>query len=167
MALLEVKTASLDAAAVALQNIGSALERQIAQSAKTIEPQWRQLLAAKGATRLERRVIGSTGRAVPLKNGLRLEAGQSGGSLSGGLSIKKAAGPVEYGADRAKRKTYKRRSRNGGSHSVTRRTAAQFRGHNKTGYVFGPAVKAIVPKLAKAWTEALGVTVSDAIEGKG
>ena len=165
MAFLDVDASQLKAAGARLQSIESALKKQIDQSTKTIGPQWKQLLASKASTRLERRVIAATGNVVPIENGVRLEAGKAGGSLSGGLSIKRAAGPVEYGANRGKRKTYKRRSKRGGSHSVTRHTTRQFRDFKGDGHVYGPAVKAIVPKLAKAWTEAFRVTVTDSIEG--
>ena len=163
--MLDVDASQLKAAGARLQGISAALAKQIEASSKTAGAQWRQLLNSNASTRLERRVIAATGKAVSITGGIRLEAGKSGGSLLGGLSVQKAAGPVEYGANRGKRKTYKRRSKRGGSHNVTRHTARQFRNFKGDGYVYGPAVKAIVPKLAKAWTEALRVTITDSIEG--
>jgi hypothetical protein len=158
MAFLDVDASQFSGAGKRLQGIEAVLSKQIEESTKTIEPEWKRLLARSASTKLEKRTIGSTGTATVIENGIRLEAGKSG-------SLAFLSGPAEYGATREKKSTYKRRSRKGGSHAVTRHTTRQFRTYKKTGYVFAPAVKAIVPKLAKAWTEALGVSINDTIEG--
>lgn len=161
MGTVEVDVSQLRAAAARLQSIGPRLTEKTAEVSRKLEPQWKQLLSSKASTTPERRMIAATGRATVIEGGLRLEAGK-GARLSGGL---RDAGPIEYGANRGKKKTYKRRSKRGGSHPVTRRTAAQFRPFNKTGYVFAPAVKVFVPKLREGWFEGLKVVVSDSIEG--
>lgn len=163
MGVVDVNTRDLRAAASRLQAIQQPLTAKAWDVTKRLEPQWKQLLASNASTRLERRVF-STGRAVATDAGVRLEAGAT-GVLSGGLSVSAARGPVEHGSNRGKRKTYTRRSRGGGTHSVTRRTAAQFRGVNKAGYVVGPAVKAFIPKLGKAWMDGLEDVLSDAVGG--
>lgn len=162
MGFAEVDAGELRAAARRLSAIQKPLQDKTAEVSKGLEPQWKQLLASKASTAPERRMIAATGRAFVIDSGIRLEAGKGAG-LSGGL---KDPGPVEYGANRTKKKTYKRKGRKRGVHDVTRRTAAQFRPFNKTGYVFAPAVKAFVPKLREGWFEGFKVVVSDSLEGK-
>lgn len=164
--MISARAPQLRVAAAALVTIRSSLAEHIAASNKNVEPEWKNLIASHASTQLEQRVLASTASSVQIENGIRLEAAKTAGSLSGGLSITRAAGPTEYGANRAKRKTYRRRSRKGRVHTVTRRTAVQFRDFNKTGHVFGPALRAIVPKIEEAWAEAFEVTVADAVNGK-
>lgn len=166
MALVEADASELLAAGKGLQNIATPLSAQIVESSKTIQPEWKRLLTSNASTRLEQRVIAATGNATVIENGIRLEAAKTGGTLRGGLSITKDFGAVEYGGRRSGKTTYTRRGRKRGSHKVTRNTTNQLRAHNADGYVFGPAVKAIIPKLGKAWTEALSVTITDTVEGK-
>lgn len=163
---VEVDTGQLRSAGRRLQAIGEPLARKNEELAKTLEPQWSDLLRARASTGLERRVIGSTGRLVAVDGGLRPEAGKTGGALRGGLSIAAAAGPAEHGGNPGARRTYSRKSKRGRVHQVTRRTQAQFRSANKAGYVFGPAVKVFLPNVSDALLESLRSVVSESLGGK-
>jgi hypothetical protein len=50
---------------------------------------------------------------------------------------------------------------------VTRNTTAQFKPRNRSGYVFYPAAKEMIPRLASLWVQTVVKTFADIFEGKG
>jgi hypothetical protein len=67
---------------------------------------------------------------------------------------------VEFGAAH-KKVTYTR-----DGHRVTRNTTAQFKGRRRAGYVFYPAAKKMIPRLASLWVQTVVKTYADIFEGR-
>jgi hypothetical protein len=68
--------------------------------------------------------------------------------------------PAEFGANH-KKKAYRRKG-----HVVTRNTTAQFKPRNMKGYVFYPAAREMIPRLASLWVQTVVKTYADIFEGK-
>lgn len=73
---------------------------------------------------------------------------------------------VEFGDGRHTKVTYSRRSRNGGSHQVTRNTQAQLPARNKRGRVIFRYGKEAVPRVLSAYAQTLARTLHELLEGK-
>ncbi len=163
--LIEIKSKQFAAVGQALQAIGGSIEKQIDDATRKMEPEWKRLVSSKATSLAEKRLIGATAKIETTGPGVRLVT--SVGRLRNGLNTADHGGAVEFGVKRGKKSTYRRKGRKGGSHSVTRVTTNQLRSFQKTGYVFTPSVKAFVPRLKKAWTEAVTKAAEDALNGKG
>ena len=121
---------------------------------------WLQEIAAEADTTLERRVISSTATVAVSDQNIRIQSASKGRRLSGGLQPKVDYGPVEFGAGHKKR-SYTRKG-----HRVTRNTTAQFRGKRRQGYVFYPAAREMIPRLASLWVQTVVKTYADIFEGR-
>ncbi len=163
--LVEVDSKQLLGAARRLRALGGNLDTEIREGGERIGPEGKRLVSANASTTIEKRLISNGARLVASANGVRLET--SGGRVRNGLNTADHGGPVEFGVKRGKKSTYERRSKRGGSHTVTRVTTNGLKPFKKSGHVFTPAVKAIVPKLSKAWTEEISDAVEDALNGGG
>lgn len=124
-----------------------------AQSRMVIQPEWQKGLREHSNTRMEVRAIAATGRAAVSDRNVLLEAGGIKGNFSGGFDPRQSIKAVEFGADRAAKKTYSRKSKNGGKHQVTRRTKAQFRLPRRGGYVAYPTAANLIPRIARLWIQ--------------
>jgi hypothetical protein len=151
-----------------LQGVVIALQRSDAETRKSIRTYtksvmtrpWLDEIDRRASTRLERRVIGATATVAVSDQNIRIQSAAKGRKLSGGLLPKADYGPVEFGA--AHRKvTYTRKG-----HRVTRNTTAQFKPRNRSGYVFYPAAKEMIPRLASLWVQTVVKTFADIFEGK-
>lgn len=150
----------------ALRAIDKTLAKQVRQYTKAIAaPEWTAALRQRGDTALERRVIVDTAVVSVTNQNVRVQSAGKGRPLSGGLNPKVDYPAVEFGAH-AKGTTYRRKSKGGGSHRVTRVMGTQFKAHNPRGYVFYPAAKEMVPRLAALWVQTTVRTIATALEGK-
>ena len=52
-------------------------------------------------------------------------------------------------------------------HKVTRNTTAQFKQRNMKGYVFYPAAREMIPRLARLWVQTVVKTYALIFEAKG
>jgi hypothetical protein len=68
---------------------------------------------------------------------------------------------VEFGG-LGKKKRYMRKGQ-----PVTRNTTAQFRGRRTQGYVFYPAAREMIPRLARLWVQTVVKTYALIFDGKG
>lgn len=150
----------------AVRALDKTLQKMVRQHIKAITaPEWKHSLARRANTKLERRVIVDTSAVAVSNQNIRLQSANKGRALSGGLSPKFAWHAPELGAVPAKA-TYTRRSRRGGTHSVTRTTGTQFKPRNSAGYVFFPAVREMVPRAASLMVQTVVRTIATALEGK-
>lgn len=157
----------LQAVLLAVRGASAEIRKQIRQQTKAVALQaWQEAVNANVSTRLESRVLGQTARVSVSDQNVRLSSATLGRSLSGGLKPPDNFGPVEFGGSSGKVTTYSRRSRNGGTHSVTRHTLAGFRPRNSRGYVFTPALREMVPRIASLWVQTVVRTMAEAFEGK-
>lgn len=151
----------------AIRSLDKNLRKQNRQQTKRVaQPEWTKALAERADTRLEHRVIVGTAVVSVSDQNVRIQAAKKGRALSGGLTPQMGAGAVEFGAH-AKGKTYSRRSRKGGTHRVTRVINTQFKPHSgNRGYVFWPAAREMVPRMARLWVSTTVRTIAEALEGK-
>ncbi|MDJ0336438.1 hypothetical protein QMG83_14520 [Salinibacterium sp. G-O1] len=128
-------------------------------------PEWTRELAQQASTRLEHRVIVGTARVNASNQNVQLAAAGT-GRVRRGVKAVDLAAPVEFGANRNQVKTYRRRSKNGGTHEVTRHTSNQLRWRKRTGHVFYPATARFVPRIASLWAQTVVRTIAFAFEGR-
>lgn len=122
---------------------------------------WLEGIASRSNTTLERRVLAATATISVSNQNVRIQAAAKGRSLSGGLQPKVDYPGVEFGANRAKKKTYTRKGRR-----VTRRTAVQMPARRKAGPFYRTA-EAMIPRLARLWVQSVVKGYSNIFEGKG
>lgn len=146
---------------VALKNSDAETRRAIRTFTKArMTRPWLEAINAEAGTTLERRVIAGTATVTTSDQNIRIASAGKGRRLSGGLQPKVDFPPVEYGAGH-KKKSYVRKG-----HRVTRNTTAQFKPHTRRGYVFWPAARKMVPRLASLWVQTVVKTYADIFEGK-
>jgi hypothetical protein len=123
---------------------------------------WLEQINEEASSSVERRVISATATVAVSDQNIRIQAASKGRRLSGGLNPKEEYAPVEFGAKRGRKTTYTRKG-----HRVTRDTRAQFRPHQRSGYVFFPAARVMIPRLARLWVQTVVKTYADIFEGRG
>ena len=147
--------------ALAIQNSDREVRSAIRAFTKSrLTTPWLSAIANEADTTVERRVIGSTASLSVSDQNVRIQSATKGRRLSGGLVPKVDYGAVEFGASHRKR-TYTRQG-----HRVTRNTTAQFKRHNRDGYVFYEAAREMIPRLASLMVQTVVKTYADIFEGK-
>lgn len=166
MRLDVLKSRELLATIYAIRSLDKTIQKMIRQETKRIAaPEWSEALGRRANTALERQVIVNTAVVSVSNQNVRAQSANKGRPLSGGLNPKTDYPAVEWGAD-DDTQVYERRSKKGGTHKVTRRTAAQLKRRSATGYVWGPTVKEMIPRLARLWVQTTVRTIANAINGK-
>ena len=128
--------------------------------ARIVKP-WLDSVLNEADTKMERRVIAGTATIAVSDQNIRIQSAAKGRRLKGGFEPKRDYAGVEFGALH-KKVTYTRKG-----HRVTRNTTAQFRGRRTQGYVFYPAAREMIPRLARLWVQTVVKTYADIFEGKG
>ena len=148
--------------ALALSAMDTPMRRYLRSltKAKMTEP-WLSEMNKRAGTRLEKRVLSSTATIATSDQNIRITSAAKGRALSGGLNPKVDYAAVEFGANRAKKSTYTRKG-----HRVTRRTAVQLRPRNRDGYVFYPAARVMIPRLASLWVQTIVKGIGNIFDGK-
>ena len=119
------------------------------------------------ARRTTQRRTFTAGSRVKAGLPLYLVAGASNRALSGGGIISDLARPQEFGSGRRNNLTrYNRRSRTGGTHTVTRHTSRQLPPAKRSGWVVYPAVSQTIPRVIREWVVALTDRIYDAAGGR-
>lgn len=131
-----------------------------------VGPEW--ISAVKDKTgpmpSIDQKVLGKGTRIIP-GNPLQLVASTSTRPLSGGLVPTEASRGFEFGTDkRDKFSTYDRRSANGGTHSVTRRTTRHLPNRVRRGRAIFPAVAEVMPRLTSLWVQIIVRKIYEAHE---
>ena len=151
----------------AIRSLDKTIAKMIRQETKRIAaPEWKKALAERANSRLEHRVIVDTSVVTVSNQNVRIQSASKGRALSGGFNPKTDYHAVEWGADRDRETTYKRRSRKGRTHEVTRHAARGMKPRNQSGYVFYPAAKEMIPRMARLWVQTTVRTIATAFEGK-
>jgi hypothetical protein len=159
------KSPELLATVYAIRALPNTLQKQIRQYTKAVAaPEWKKSLAERADTKMEHRVIVDTAIVSVSNQNVRIQSAGKGRPLSGGLNPKTDYAPVEFGAH-AKGKSYRRKSRKGGQHSVTRVVNTQFPAPRKEGPFYG-AARNMVPRMARLWVQTAVKTIGEAIDGK-
>lgn len=156
----------LRAVVAALGVVDATTRREINTRTRTeLGPVWVSGVESRATSSLDRRVL-ATGVRIKAGNPPTAVAAQSRRRLRGGLVPSEDWAPVEFGADRAKRTTYRRAKPNGGTAPVTRHTARQLKPRRSSGWVVFDALAELGPRLASLWAATVVRTVYDAFEGK-
>lgn len=123
-----------------------------------IQPEWKKGLAerAPGARMFHTRLV-TPSAAYVSDSGVKLVAGRNGDWVR----------ETEFGAKRNEYHQYMRKSRKGGSHTVRRRTKAQFWNYRPTGYTVYPTAQDMIPRIAALWVQTIYRTVHEVIEKRG
>lgn len=159
--------AELRGTVLAIKTLDRDLRKQLRRGTKEVAGMaWGRELTRRASTTLEHRVLADTARvAVSDQNVRIIAAGARRRVTSGGLRPIEYGRAIEFGANRAKRSTY-RATRRGTTYTITRRTAAQLRPRRKGGYVFFPAAAEMIPRLLAMWTQTTVRTIHEAFEGR-
>lgn len=166
MRLDVLKSPELLATIYALRSVDKDIQKQVREQTKRVAgPEWRKALAERANTRLEHRVLVDTTVISVSNQNVRVRSASKGRALSRGLNPKTDYAPVEFGAN-PKRQTYTRKSKRGGTHKVTRTVGTGFKRPNRKGYVFYPAAREMIPRLASLWVQTTVRTIAEALEGK-
>lgn len=157
-------SAALRATVLAIKSVDRDLRREIRTGVRTVAlGEWARALDRSASTTLERRVIADTARITASDQNVRIRAaGARRRVTTGGLRPAEYGRAVEFGADRGKRTTYRRKG-----HPVTRHTARQMRPRNRSGYVFFPTAAEMVPRLLALWVQTTVRTIAEALEAGG
>lgn len=152
----------LRAAARALAAANSSLQNEIgAATETTMTPVWQGKVSDR--IRDHREEIMNTGVRVIGGNPAVLIAADGHRRVGRGLRTEHWPG-FEYGANKEKQTTYRRKSKNGGTHTVTRRTQKGHPPRHRTGRVLGYATRLILPRIAALWTQTVMKKIYDALE---
>jgi hypothetical protein len=160
-------SAELRAAVLAVKaanrTLRSDINRETVRVGNTI---WRPAIAANLRTPAD---------AAVLNKGVRVKGGNPPMAIAANSRRKIGkAGPTvaeawpwfEFGANRNKITTYKRRSPKGNVHNVTRHTARQLPARAKSGRVVYPAFADVAPRMASLWVQMIVAKYNEAFEGK-
>lgn len=158
------RSPELRAALSALRVLDRDVKRHIRRETKAmVDTEWRRAVAERADTRLAQRVLASTARAQVSDQNVMLRSAHIGRSLSGGLKPSEHYGAVEFGSGLT-RKTYTRRSKNGGTHKVTRTIGRAFPPPNREGWTVYPAAAEIIPRIASLWVQTITRGIYEAFE---
>jgi hypothetical protein len=137
------------------------VQKQIrVQTKANLTRPWKDEIDRRAHTKLEQRVISDTATVVVSNQNIRIQSAAKGRKLKGGLQPKVHYRAVEFGSGHQQR-TYTRKG-----YKVTRNTTAQFKPRTKEGYVFYPAAKEMIPRLASLWVQTVVKTYADIFDGK-
>lgn len=161
----------LRAAVLALKAADRDLRRDIyARIRETMNPVWRGAVAENLTNHMQALTI-AKGVRIAAGNPPRLMAATSKRRLKGnggGLIPDQHWAGFEYGGNREAYSTYKRRNPGGtGTHTVTRRTQRHLPPRRRSGYVLGPAVAEVAPRLASLFVQSVVRTYMDILDKKG
>ncbi len=165
------KSDALKSIILALNGADREIQKQIRQQTKAlIVPEWQEALASYATTVPENKVLVATAVPTVSNQNIRLAAATKGRPLSGGLDPKTEFGGIAFGTKkRGKKVKYLGRYQRGRTNTtfeVNRRTSEQLKPYKKSGYVFYPAVKSFVPRVASLWAQTTVRVLAEALEGK-
>ena len=140
-------------AATALRAVEPDLRKAVNKSTReVVNPVWREAIETRARRRLDDVVLR---RGARVATGTRpaLVAASSRKAMSGGLIPADDWPVIEFGGRRGVTTTYTRRSRNGGTHRVTRHTRRQLPERTPGGRVLYPALAEALPRVASLWSQ--------------
>lgn len=134
------------AAGTAVRTLASTFRKQMtdADTERIIGPEWNKQLRSQAKTQAETQLLVNTSDIAMSEQGIKLQSASKGRPLSGGLTPQRGYGPVEHGS-----------------------RLKQFRPRNAKGYVVGPAIRAMIPRITDVWMRAAERLLTNAFHGKG
>lgn len=154
----------LRAVVLALKAARRDVKNEIARATRqTMNPVWRDAVAARAKSDLDRKVI-AAGARIAAGNPPVAYAAQSKRRLPGGLVPVERWHAVEFGANPDKVTDYDRRSPTGGTHDVTRHTQRQLPPRYRKGRIAYPALAEFVPRLTSLWVQIVVRVFNEAVE---
>lgn len=156
----------LKAVVIAFSRLPAEIKRQINEATRTeANPIWQDEVASRLRSPMDRKVLGA-GVQVKAGNPVVMRAATSTRAIGGRLRPASDYPGWEFGANRNKVTTYKRKSKRGGTHKVTRHTARQMPARNRKGRAIYPAFTAAAPRLGSLWVQTVVRCIQEAAEGK-
>jgi len=159
----------LQAATLAVKAASRGLRTDINRATvATIGPVWKQQVQSHAVTGMDRRML-AVGARVAGGNPPRAMAANSARPVgrSRRLIPKTMWQGFEFGVGNPNAfSRYRRKSKNGGTHDVERRTMRHLPARNK-GRVVYAAVADVGPRMASLWVQLIVKKYADAMEGKG
>jgi len=164
-------SALLRAAVLAFKGIDKPIRKQINDETRgTLNPEWREAIATRaGGSRQDFAVFGK-GARIAAGNPARLVSTASRRPLRKGTNgfVPNTHGRfLEFPSGvPGKFVTYSRKSGNGGTHKVRRRTMAGLPARKPGGRVVYPAVADVMPRFVSMWVQIIVRNIHEAYEGK-
>lgn len=155
----------LGAAAVAMKRAPAELRKRMNQQMREeLNPVWKRSLAQNmgGFSRADEMML--KGARIAAGNPPALIAASSRARYGRALKPVENWPLVEFGSNNKRESSYERRSRNGGTHRVTRRTMTGWPSRQRNGRIAGPAARETLPRLASYWIQTVVKTFMDALE---
>lgn len=121
---------------------------------------WTEELGKSGGYNAQqRRIVTADPRVIPSFMSLTVETGGSG-------ELGELTRQFEFGTlDQNEFYEYSRRSKNGGSHRVTRRTKRQIPRRSQTGWIAYPAASRLATRIIRMYQQIIVKEAHDAIDG--
>lgn len=164
----------LQATLLALRAAPKQVQAEVRQRTRDLLlPEFRKGMAERAtAGRVQQRVLVDTARITMSNQNVRMSSATGRRKMSGGLVPSVHGSAFEFGASKARVRTYERtaslrrpkRKRGGQTHQVTRNTTAQLPPFRAKGWTFYPTVAALIPRFASLWVQTSIRTVLDAID---
>lgn len=149
--------------ALALKAIDKDTRTDISRETRgTLNPVWRDAVASRARTRMDAATFGK-GARIAAGNPARAVAASSRRALSGGFTPDRDGRALEFGVDRGKESTYRRKSKHG-THTVTRHTRRGLPARNRKGRVVYPAFAEFGPRLTSMWVQIVVRNIHKALE---
>lgn len=158
----------LRAAVLAVKVASRDLRKELNRVAReTMSPVWQRAVAENITWAMETRVL-MPSTLIKAGNPPVLQGAGSRRKVGRSIIPTSDWPGFEYGGDPSAYSRYERRNRtSGGYHVVERRTMRHLRRRSRSGYVFGPAVREVVPRLASLWVQTVVRTYMNALDQKG
>lgn len=159
------KSPEMMATILAIRSLDKTLQKQIRDHSKEIAtPELKKELSERANTRVEHRVIVDTATVSVSNQNMRMQSAAKGRKLSGGLNPKTDYAAIEFGRERKAIKYDRKNRKSGGTHRVTR-VPTQIKYPRQGGYVFYPAMKDLIPRVASLYVQTTVKTIAQALEG--
>ena len=154
----------LQAALVALKVLPKEVTVQTRKHTKRlVDAEWRDGLSKRAVSHLQKRVLVDSAVSSVTNSNVSMKSATK-GRVGRNPSHVLASGS-EFGADREAYTRYSRRSKNGGSHTVTRRLRRGFGWHRgRQGRVVFPTAQDLAPRIASMYVQTLLRTTAEAFE---
>lgn len=133
---------------------------------QTMNPVWREEVNSRARSETDRLII-AKGARIAGGNPPKAVAASSRRKLSGGLVPVESWAGFEFGSERDRIRSYRRRNRSGsGTHRVTRHTMRQLPARTPKGRVGYAAFAEVGPRMVSLWISLIVKKTHDAFEGK-
>ncbi|MFD6094536.1 hypothetical protein ACFWGN_20685 [Oerskovia sp. NPDC060338] len=159
----------LQAVVLAMKRLEPTVKKSInAATRDTLNPVWKSLVAVNATSEFDSKLL-VPGTRIAAGNPPRAVAASSVRGIGESKRLKPATDfwMAEFGGRSNKTSTYTRKSKNGGTHKVTRRTRAGLPQPIRKGRAVYPAFAEIAPRAVSLWTQIVILETHNAFEGKG